>query len=380
MLLTTYPYVFYILFGLPGESVVDLAFFGLIALIAFVTPKKGVQFPRFLIILFIIQAFGWLMFDYLHNDSTYITRIFFMALAYLAIYMLIKSDNALKFCMAYNSVVAAQALLGAIAFILIFIGILSPYQVLYLDDNRIISNYILTCSNTVYGNFARIGGFFDEPGALASWGMLALLENKILFDNRKIEIALIVGLIFTFSAAYFVLLPIYLVCFYVTNLKSFIPVAIVLSIVVMFGYNKLSDNDAFRYLTVERFENGQIRTKRDIAEENAKQIFYQNPAIGIGAKKIEQLETSQDNPYEILAKDGTIGFIITYLPLFLVICKYRKHKEVLMAGIILILSYMQRPFHINEMHFFMLYFFCALLYLKYENEGQVSIVYDISHK
>ena len=55
----------------------------------------------------------------------------------------------------------------------------------------------------------RVNGFFDEPGAFAFWGMFALLFNKLMFDNKKLEIIIMVSLLFTFSAAYFVLLPIY---------------------------------------------------------------------------------------------------------------------------------------------------------------------------
>lgn len=43
-----------------------------------------------------------------------------------------------------------------------------------------------------------------------------------------------------------------------------------------------------------------------------------------------------------------------------------KRKEVVFSAIILMGDYMQRPFHINDMHFFMLYLFCLLVTVKYE--------------
>ena len=76
-----------------------------------------------------------------------------------------------------------------------------------------------------------------------------------------------------------------------------------------------------------------------------------------------------DNPYEILAKDGIVGCFFTYLPIIFLVIKYLKKKEVMGAVIILSLNYLQRPFHMNEMHYLMLYLFCFVVILKYRRRN-----------
>ena len=85
-------------------------------------------------------------------------------------------------------------------------------------------------------------------------------------------------------------------------------------------------------------------------------------------KKIEKTKYMGDNPYELLAKDGILGMLITYLPLLwcgLSLRTYRKRK-VLFGIFILMLGYMQRPFHVNMMHYMMLFSFMYMT-LKYYN-------------
>jgi len=102
---------------------------------------------------------------------------------------------------------------------------------------------------------------------------------------------------------------------------------------------------------------------RSSLAEKAKAQFLKAPILGIGATKMEETEYMADNPYEILAKDGIIGMFVTYLPLIIIL--YYKRKEFPYVAIVFILSlgYMQRPFHINIHHYFILYLFLTLTLL-----------------
>ena len=119
------------------------------------------------------------------------------------------------------------------------------------------------------------------------------------------------------------------------------------------------------YLTVERFAGGTIRSGRTEMTAEAKQIFQESPIIGIGAKNLNERGYFDDNPYEIPAKDGIIGVLITYLPLLIVLFKYGlRDKKVLFAVLILMAGYLQRPFHVNLLHSMMLYLFVLLIHYK----------------
>lgn len=252
------------------------------------------------------------------------------------------------------------------AFILIFCGLLSPITTFENVDGREAYCYGLTCSNYVVGNLIRIAGYFDEPGALAYWGVFALLFNKLFINNKIVEFTLVIGLFFTLSAAYFVQIVLYFIFFYFTHLKkNIIPLILILSLVFV-GFQKLGTNDVVASYTVERFAGGKIQSSRTELSMVAKRAFLKNPIVGCGAKKFESMQYMGDNPFEIPAKDGIVGLIITYLPLILVFLRYYKRKEVLFAALILSAGYLQRPFHIHILHSFMLYLFVILLYLKYK--------------
>ena len=80
-----------------------------------------------------------------------------------------------------------------------------------------------------------------------------------------------------------------------------------------------------------------------------------------------------DNPFEILAKDGIIGLVVTYLPLLVVLLKFsRRNKDVFFAGLILTAGYLQRPFHVNLLHNLMLYGFVILIYKNTELKCQIN--------
>ncbi len=364
MLLLTYPYVFFAVFHLPGESVMAGVFFVVTIFLFFFGRKKKYVFPKGFFVCIVIQVVTWLFYTLIHMDSSYLTRIFFMVLALFVIKMLFSNDGFYKFHYLNISIVTVQAVLGIIAFVLVFLNMLQPLFEFYVDS-RGTSFFGITCSNVVYGNFIRPSGYFDEPGALAFWGFFALIMNKLVFNNKFIEFALAIGLLSTFSAAYFILLPLYIICFYSTHLKSLLVAGIISCVLGYFAYSNLEQEAHFLEYTTERFEGGEVRSMRNDLAIAAKKRFLENPFVGIGAKQLNQGEYLADNQYEILAKDGMIGFIVTYLPLLYLVFKFRRRKEIVLGSGLLFIDYFQRPFHINVMHFFILYSFILFIYESY---------------
>ena len=114
---------------------------------------------------------------------------------------------------------------------------------------------------------------------------------------------------------------------------------------------------------------GMYATTRGELIDNAKQYFLDNPIWGVGASNILKLDVYlADNPFETLATDGIVGTFAIYFPLLIVVS--RKFNRYIISGvIILVAGYMQRPFHINIMHFLMMYTFCILA-LRYSSITQ----------
>ena len=374
MLFSAYPYLFCFFLGFPSENVMIISFIVIFAIYC-LHAKNGTPggIPHIGNIM-MSQCFVWLFYSLIHQDSSYIVRIILLAETYLALLLLFKKNVVFRFASIFNWSLAIQGVLGVIAFFLLFEGLISPIAEYYFNDTRYEFCYLLTCSNTVQGNFMRVGGYFDEPGALAYWGVFALVINKITYNNKFVEFSLLFALLFTFSAAYFIILPIYVILFYYKNIKMFFLVLLIAIPILYATWNLFSSSYDVALYTTERFQGGTIQTTRFQQQEIAKQLFFQSPIIGNGAREIvDNHRNAEENPFEILAKDGIIGFFFTYIPIIFIFFRYRHDKHSLFGALLLSIDYLQRPFHVNQMQYFMLYFFFTLVILRNQNINTYEI-------
>lgn len=360
ILLTT-PYVFMQFLPVPSEKIILVMMFALL-LIPFVIKGKFKLPPLGFNFCIIAQVVCWLMYYFIHNDASYITRIFYTIFVFAIVTAVSNFGKIEDFVKQNNALVCLQAVLGLFAFLLVFVGVISPIFNFQNVDGRTAYCYGLTCTNAIFGNIIRPAGYFDEPGALAFWGVYALILNYLFIKNNKIEIALIIGLLSTLSMAYYIQLILYLVFFKIKfNYKSMILVTVIVGI-CSYIY-MLGPGDTLYQLTYGRFEAdqyGNIETNRDILTEKAKLLYHRNPIFGNGAENIEKGEYIADNPYETLATDGIVGTFIIYLPLIVLILRNLNRKDIIFGVIIIAVGYLQRPFHIVILHYIMLYVFLYL--------------------
>lgn len=361
LLLSMYPYALYCYFNFRdlGSVLIVLAF--VFSMFLFI--KSGAHIKNDILTKYVgFMCFFNLGYALIHDDTSYITRIVFSLTAFFFIYSLLQNRSFLSFIKFNTVLVTVQAILACIAFVLFFIGFIRIGSSFVSVDGRDCFSFGLSFSNMVMASIGRMSGYFDEPGALAFWGVYALLFNALFIKNKIIEYGLIIGLISTLSMAYFIQLAMYLLFFKSKNLKMLLPFAIVLFVGTTIIINSQNDNYLYR-LTFERFENAANgKSSRTELAELAHSYFLQSPLIGNGAKKIDSVEYMNDNPYEIPAKDGILGTISIYLPLLIVFIGC-KNTNVRFAVVILLVGYLQRPFHINLMHYLILYsFFIACEY------------------
>lgn len=365
-LFSSYPYVFECLIPIPPLQITGAIFIAVFSIIAISDTRRGASLPVVFWVICFIQGFVWLFYAILHSDTSYISRLFFIVYSCVLITALFKKDALYSFGKVLNYWLAIQGVLGCIAFILFFNGLLSSAVDFEIQGTgRPAAFYYITCSNMTIGNVMRVAGFFDEPGALAFWGVYSLVYNKLFYNDKRIEYILLFTLLFTLSAAYFVQLVLYVLFFYTGQIKKNFIFLIIAVGLVFFALNFVSQNEFLSELTTERFQGGEIRSGRYDLSEMAKEQFYNNPVFGNGAKRIDEIAYMGDNPYEILAKDGIVGLIVVYLPLFALALRF--HNKKLLLGILIIAAgYLQRPFHVNLMHSVYLYSFFILSYLSYE--------------
>ncbi len=359
------PSVVSILFPLPGNSAITLLF--MLCYVLYLLKLRSVTFlPNVINWCCAVQIAGWLFLCVYHADSSYITRITYLAATYIGLVCLRNiAGGFLTFVKMYDTVILLMCIGGCLTFFGVFLFNMQPIRLYENLDTRTGYFFGLSCTNMLIGNIIRYSGFFDEPGAIAAWGMVALLYNRLVYKNIKFENILIIALVFTFSFAYYIQLFFFLILFRIKKLSVIIALSGVVLIGVI-GLNSLKDTEyhAVYKLTVGRTEKTDAGTfagdNRSNLMENALKVFNQHKLLGLGAtNSMNANDYFGDNPVTPFAIDGIIGGLILYLPL-LIMMMNAKTKTLKYVIIILVIGYLQRPFSCFFIYFISIYLFEVL--------------------
>lgn len=345
-----WPCVFYLMGWLPHYIINYVLLLVLSA--SYVVLRKCEQLDKTIENILFIQILGWTFFSLIHFDSSYITRIFILLITFAILRIQQSDDDNLSFCKLYNGWLVLQVISGTIGVLLVLSGILHPIFKFIEMDGRPGYFFGFFATNTYFGGLVRNAGFYDEPGALAFWGMYALLINKLFIKNKITEILLIIGLISTMSIAYFIQLTVYLLVFY--RKQSWKMILIIglffLSLKVFTSYNEAMDQafwGRFQYNESTGTINGDNRS--DLMKR-CWRIFCDYPVIGMGASDICSPEVRSKygfvgaNFFYNWAADGIIGTLLAYLPLLYIFTLGRYSKQMYGVGLILLIGYLQRPY------------------------------------
>ena len=345
----------------------------LATLIVFTISKRYANLPTKIWPLLIIQLLGFsLCFIVQGQPQVIIVQMIIMTLVIMVLALINATIGLVTFFKYYNRWIMIMAILGTVGWALsIFAGFQPFYAVPdRIDSNREIYNYFLTFSvHDSYNTAMRYSGFFDEPGAMANWGLFALIINKLFVNDKKIELPLIICLIFTFSMGFYVQLLLYYFFFYFkkSNLKQGI-VVILATVAVLYFLSTLRESqgvnrtNSIYEMTIGRFTNmfQEGREKKSIVAVDdrrelaqiAKQEFLDNPLFGT-SKPIYL----GDNIYEPLAMYGLVGTFFIYFPIiWLLVYAYKRgDKSMVNATFIIIIGFLHRPYHRNLLWNLILY-------------------------
>lgn len=378
VLFSGYPYMFFQILPIPDIKIMA-CLFGVSAMAILLVLRYIRMFPVLFNICFCFQALSLLFFLFYHADSTYFTRIVIILIIYLLLLCLYNTDGGiLGFFRIYNNIILLMSMMGLICFILLLIHPFEPISEFTNPDGRTGFFYGLSFTNYRIGNIIRFSGLFDEPGALAGWGIYALIINALFIHNYKFERVLSVCLLFTFSVAYYVQILLFYILLKNISLKNALCFILSISLVVLGVFlTKDTEVDLYR-LTFYRFELNQTTgmmqgDNRTELAEKAKAQFVKYPLMGQGAKKISELDYMSDNPYETLAKDGILGTFITYLPLLIMGVVFFKNKSYIASLLILVVGYLQRPYHIDYLHPMMLYSLFLLMICSSNRKCEIEL-------
>lgn len=342
------PFVIELFPGMSGWKMLYIIIYPLFFLYA-VTKGISLSNSKFKNII-VMWIFAWVMYSIIHHDSVYISRCMVVMITFTVL-SYIYSIGVERFCKYYIYLMLIFSILGTIAFLFFYfyhIPIIFEYE---NADGRTGVFLGLTCSN-VYSETHRMfrySGFFDEPGAMGLWGLLAILLNKLIFNNRKIEIILIVCLLFTFSIAYFISISLYLLLFVFKpkNIKIIIPFSIIIIGCLYFISKDSHLNDQlFGRLQYDKTTGTIEGNTRAEEQKNAEKVFKANPLFGVGATNAVVMgkngNSINSNILSPFAKDGIVGVFVLYAPFLLTVWKQRGNNVAFKCLLVYSLSFFHR--------------------------------------
>ncbi|ANQ47872.1 O-antigen ligase domain-containing protein [Flammeovirga sp. MY04] len=349
-LVAGWPCVFYLMGWLPFYKTNYILLFVLTGVVTL--SKFTFRFvPKIITFIILLQILVWTFYSLFHIDSSYLTRVFLLIITFSILGLQLNYKNKFEFINVYNYWLAFQAIAGSIGFILVIFGLLKPISVFIEMDGRTGYFFGLFTTNAAFEGFSRNAGFYDEPGALAFWGVFALLLNKLFINNKKIEFLLLFGLISTLSMAFFIQVTIYLFLFYKKQRKKIL-LPLILFILVLKGlasFNEGLDSAIFGRFTVNEETGTFAGDNRSELMERCWRIFKTSPVTGVGATNLATVVSAKEgfvgaNFFTNWASDGIIGVVVTYMPLLLLLIIGQRKRQYKYAVLIIFLGYLQRPY------------------------------------
>lgn len=350
-LIAAWPCVFFLMGYIPNYKINIIGLLICSVIYILLNKKEISPLPNRLVSIIFVQLSTWVLYTMIHVDLSYVTRVIFILTSTFVIIIDNKNNNQL-FIRIFIYWISLQSFLSALGFILCFGDLLQPLSTFEEMDGREGYNFGICTSNVYIGQFIRPAGFFDEPGALACWGIHALVLNKLFLNNKRIEYCLLICLITTLSLAFFIQSFLYLVLFYRKHLKYIVLASMVFVAIlsVLISQDPQFEKNTIGRLQYDKEEGSFSGDNRSDYRVNAQKVFYSSPFIGVGATNlVNNYEDINSNEYTFLASDGIIGVLITWIPYVYLFVLGRKRKELRYAVIVLFVGLFQRPFDFNQL-------------------------------
>lgn len=317
-LTSTAPFIFY---SWPGHPYKLLTFAGLLFMTIAIFMKSDREMFDFKIFSIIILQICYYVFaSFYHNDFSNLN----LCVQLISLFIIVTYINGFigfeKFVKSYIYVILAMAIGGTFIFFAhLLIGVKPLFEVQYSESGT--SYFLWLTTSNVYFDVSNIrlirySGFFDEPGTFALFSFFAIILNKIYFENKRIELWLIILTVFTLSIAFYVSMIVYFMFFYLTrsNLRNIVIIIAVLSVASFYIIKNKEDESIGKLyeFTFKRFEvndSGLTGDNRVELSMHDKKVFYEYPILGAGSTK---MEIYGSNLFAVFAQYGIVGSLFYY--------------------------------------------------------------------
>lgn len=353
-LTSTAPFIF---FSWPGHPYKLLTFACLLIMSIQITRNWNRKIFDVKILMIIILQIAYYLFTIAYRNDI---SNFNLCIQLISLFIIISYINCFigfqSFVKSYIYVILAMGIGGTIIFFLhAIIGVKPLFTVEYSESG---TSYFLwlTTTNVYYSisnlRLIRFSGFFDEPGTFALFSLFAIILNRIYFKNSRIELWLITVTMFTMSLAFYFIIFVFFLFFYITrsNLKYIAGIIIAIGL-SSYYLNKNIDNETISKMyefTFKRFEfsgGGLAENNRADISIQDKTVFYKYPLLGAGSDK---KEVHGSNLYSIFALYGIFGSIfyyafLVYFALQIITIKRKQRLFYFKILLLILLNFYHRP-------------------------------------
>lgn len=251
----------------------------------------------------------------------------------------------------YYKYIVLMSLLGILAFISVYLPLglprtVCPYYAERLSDSYLYLDYYYAYI-VIEGPFTRLCGLFNEPGYFGTFlGLFLVAEN---FNMRKKgNLILLLAGIFTFSAAFFITLVLFLMirAFLNRNFKILLSGILVFFLIIIIG----GENENVVHL-LERFTfvdgklNAINRTGSSFDSFFDNYVNTSQLLFGYGKGFLEQKQEFGNLSYKtFLVEYGLLACLIFWGGLFYYAIKYSKKNELgIIFSFLFMINIYQRP-------------------------------------
>ena len=222
-LLLLYPYEICDSFFVDLTSAKIIIFESIIILtllLAFLFHRNQSNIPRYLYFVIFVQFLGLVFGSSAKGEPVPFGQMILKFAALSMVVYISSTIGLISFFRKYNRWILLMAIMASVSLVLVWLGLFEPlYPFEDLSDEETMYSYGITfAQHTEVSNF-RPAGFFDEPGALASWGLYALLFNRAFVKDKKTEWLLMIALVGTLSFGHFMQLFVFIILFMVMGMS-----------------------------------------------------------------------------------------------------------------------------------------------------------------
>ena len=284
-----------------------------------------------------VQGFGVVLMGLIHGETVGVTLLLQVASTAL-LFMYIQGRCAMAgFARSYIWFMILMGAAGWIVFLGAIAGVINPIGAFERPGKsaQLIQNFGLSFSNAVYpvgnGLIVRVAGFFDEPGNFAFHITLALLVNRVIFANKRLEWLLILAGIPTLSYAHAITVVAILSLSFVLGVgprprRHWLRVLVlIVAAVAIGGSGSIRNSNLFDRLvevTVERWSGGgSLLTGhgRYAPFVDALSILRNRPLLGYGHTAADSFGSILEGASfaGLLVKNGIVGASLLLSPLWI---------------------------------------------------------------